>query len=183
MDFPDITNPNAVGSATVHIENLTPNLVADPTDAGQMIPYYMSLNSDGSKLFVLFHTHTWADDQGKLVSYDLTTPYDLTTIDVNNTVTKTSAAPASAAGLWNSFTLGDNNTKIFIPYDMGLNSAIYTVEGTPAAPSIAGGAQSFTIDEGNIDVNQFIANQEVTWSISTSAANTNETHLNLLLIL
>jgi len=50
----------------------------DPTTGGQPSTVSMSITPDGKKMFVLSHTST------KYYIYDLTTPFDLSTMDVSN---------------------------------------------------------------------------------------------------
>jgi len=50
----------------------------DPTTANQPSTVSMSITPDGKKMFVLSHT------QNKYYIYDLTTPFDLSTMDVSN---------------------------------------------------------------------------------------------------
>ncbi|MDB9741139.1 autotransporter outer membrane beta-barrel domain-containing protein [Candidatus Pelagibacter ubique] len=50
----------------------------DPTTANQPSTVSMSITPDGKKMFVLSHTQT------KYYIYDLTTPFDLSTMDVSN---------------------------------------------------------------------------------------------------
>ena len=50
----------------------------DPTTGGQPSTVSMSITPDGKKMFVLSHT------RNKYYIYDLTTPFDLSTMDVSN---------------------------------------------------------------------------------------------------
>ena len=81
----------------------------DPTTGGQPSTVSMSITPDGKKMFVLSHT------RNKYYIYDLTTPFDLSTMDVSNRseVDFVGDDPPSASQI-KDIEFNNDGTKVFV---------------------------------------------------------------------